>query len=309
MKKILAVAAIAGGLVIGGTATAHATESPYVTVAWSYAGYPDITAPQPFIASVAGADIHAFDDLAASPAWCGTAIQVDVYQRTDKHGVSWEILKETGALLYAHDGGYLAYNAGVGTPYRVITPEENQCTTPTPEPSSSATPTSPEPSTPASGQPSSSSSPTPSGESAVTPSGHPSATPSTSPSTGGSPAPVATSTSTPSASPSPGGSTPTSPSTTKPRPSVGASSTPSPSSSPTATGTPSPQASATSSAPSSGSAPSSTTAPPSTAETRSYASPQGELAYTGFNPWIGIFFGSVLVVGGYAALMIGRRRG
>lgn len=135
VPKFLAVGLIAGGLVIGGSTVAHAaTESPYVTVAWSYPAYPDITAPQPYIASVPGANLAAFDTLAASPEWCGKPIQVDVYQRTDKHGISWEVLKETGALLYGHDGGILAYNAGVGTPYRVITPEEYPCTTPTETP-------------------------------------------------------------------------------------------------------------------------------------------------------------------------------
>jgi hypothetical protein len=136
------------GIAVPATAT---EDSPYVTVAWSYAGYPDITAPQPFVSVTPGANLAAFDALAASPEWCGKPLQVDVYQRTDKHGISWESLKETGALLYGHDGGYLAYNAGVGTPYRVITSEDYPCTTtptpaPTTEPTGTPSPTPPLPS-------------------------------------------------------------------------------------------------------------------------------------------------------------------
>lgn len=300
MKKILAVGAIAAGLVIGGAATAHATTpSEYVTVLWSYPGYPDMTVPQPFVNSYAGADLHVFDATLASVDSCGHAFQIDVYKTTDEHGRSWETLKETGSLLYAHDGGFLAYNAGIGTPYRVITPEEYPCTTPTPEPSSSATPTSPEPSTPTSEQPSSSGSPTPTAEPTVTPSAEPtmnpsSPTPTATPSGGWTSAPTSP---TPSASPSPTST-----------PSAVASSTPSPSSSPTVTATPSAPASVTSSTPNSGSAPSSTSATPSAApQTRSSASNR-ELAYTGFNPWLGIGVASVLVLGGIAALVKGQRR-
>jgi hypothetical protein len=142
-KKVIVAGLATVGLIAGGATAAHAaTESPYVTVAWSFPAYPDVTAPQPFIASISGADLHAFDALAATAAWCGKPIQVDVYQRTDAHGISWESLKETGALLYSHDGGYLGYNAGVGTPYRVITSEEYPCatSTPTPEPTGSPSP-------------------------------------------------------------------------------------------------------------------------------------------------------------------------
>lgn len=221
--KFLAVGLIAAGLVIGGSATAHAAvASQYVTVLWSYPAYPDLTQPQPFVSSYAGADLHAFDATLAQADSCGHPFQVDVY-KVEVDGRSWETLKETGSLLYAHDGGFLAYDAGVGTPYRVITPEEYPCTNPNPGPSPTTT-SSPEPST--------------------QPSGTPSASPSTTPS--------AAPTGTPSASltPTPSPTVPLPPSTPSSTPSAVASSTPNSSSSPTATGTPSASASVPSSTPS-----------------------------------------------------------
>jgi hypothetical protein len=182
-------AATAATMTAGGIAVAlpafATTDSPYVTVAWSYQGYPDITAPQPFLAVVPGANLHAFDQLAASPEHCRHPIQVDVYQRTDKHGVSWESLKPTGSLLYGTDGGYLGYGAGVGTPYRVINPEDYPCTTPAPTP----TPTESAPTTPV---PVPTDTPTPTGT--PTPTAPPTTStpaPSGSPSPSGTPTPAA----------------------------------------------------------------------------------------------------------------------
>lgn len=266
--KILATGLIATGLVIGGSTAAHAvTDSPYVTVAWSYPGYPDMTVPQPFIASTPGANLAAFDSLAASPEWCGKPLQVDVYQRTDAHGVSWESLKETGALLNGRDGGFLAYNAGVGTPYRVITSKEYPCTTPTETPTTTPTPTtpsSPEPSATASVPPLPSASPTPSAT--ATPSSPPSASPS---------APVTVPV--PSATPSP--SSP--PRANTPPQQVTATSTPTPAT------VPEPQ-------------------PPVQRKATAATAPD-ELAYTGSNPRPGIGAAIVLVLSGLALLIAKRR--
>ena len=208
--KPIAIGLIAAGLVIGGSATAHAaTESPYVTVAWSYDAYPDLTAPQPFVAATPGADLTAFDALAASPEWCGKPLQVDVYTAVDEHGTSWETLKQSGALQYAHDGSFLAYNAGVGTPYRIITPKDFPCTTPT-QPSGSPTPSASSSPTPApSASPTATATPTPS----ASPS--PTSEPTTSPSPSAPAAPTTsaspTATATPSAVASARNSTPNAP--------------------------------------------------------------------------------------------------
>jgi hypothetical protein len=273
VPKFLAVGLIAAGLAVGGSTAAHAaTESPYVTVAWSFPAYPDVTAPQPYIGFVPGANLAAFDALAASPEWCGKPIQVDVYQRTDKHGVSWEVLKETGELLYGHDGGILAYNAGIGTPYRVITPEEHPCTTASPS-------SSPSPTTPAT-EPQPTSSPS---------------TPSSSPSPTDSPAPPA-----PTLEPT----VPTSPT---PSPSEEPSpASPSPTKSPSSTPTTSPSPTATSSASSAPVAPSSSPAPPM-ARSASSTTPD-ELAYTGSDPWPGTAAALVLVISGLALLVVKHRR-
>lgn len=275
VPKLLAAGLIAAGLVIGGSTVAHATTaSPYVTVAWSFDAYPDLTAPQPYVASTPGADLHAFDALAGSPAWCGKPLQVDVYKLTDEHGRSWETLKETGALLYAHDGGFLAYDAGVGTPYRVIYPEEIQCTIPT-------TPATPEPSSTPTFSPEPSETPTP------TPSSTPTSEPTSSPS---STTPVPSETSAP--SPTPTATTPVLPPTGEP--------TPTGTHQPTATATPSTPSSAPKSKPS---ASASATPAPSPTST-------DQLAYTGANPWPGIGAASVLILAGLVLLIARRvRRG
>lgn len=274
VPKFLA-AGLAAGLAVGGSTAAHATtESPYVTVAWSFPAYPDVTAPQPYIGVVPGANLAAFDALAASPEWCGKPIQVDVYQRTDKHGISWEVLKETGSLLYGHDGGILAYNAGIGTPYRVITSEEYPCTTPTP---GTATPTPS--STPVA------STPVPSAE----PTGP--ATPT--------PAPSDEPTSTPTPTPPPTASTP--PDTEAPTPTPAAS-TPVPvpvQTSPSGTTSVSSTTRSSSVTPE----PSPTASPVAAASTSS-----DELAYTGSDPRPGIAAALVLVLGGLALLVVKRRR-
>lgn len=268
MKKILAAGLIAAGLVIGTSAVAHATPSQYVTVAWSYAGYPDISKPQPFIAAAPGTDLHVFDSLASSPEWCGKPLQVDVYH-TEVNGVSWEGLNDGGVLNTSTDGAFLAYDVNP-QPYRVITPEEYPCTIPNPEPTPTETPSSGSPT------PSASSSPTPSASSSPT-------------------APV---TGSPSASPSPTG-TPT------PSSSPSASTAPVPSSSPTTKPSPRPTVTATPSAPAS--APSSTPSASPSAAVAS-ASRTGELAYTGNNPWPGIGAASVLVAAGLIILLARRVR-
>jgi hypothetical protein len=277
VPQYTAAALIAAGLVLGGSTVAHATDSPYVTVAWSYPGYPDMAVPQPFIASTPGANLHAFDSLAASPWWCGKPIQVDVYQRTDKHGVSWESLKSTGALLNGHDGGYLAYNAGIGTPYRVITTEEYPCTQPTETPTTA-------PTTPA--EPSSSPTPTafPSPTSSATPKPSPTSAPTSSP----------TPTVTPTSSP-----TPSAPATA-PIPTGGTT----PPDEPTAAPSGPSHATPAFQSPK----PSSITSPTSTATPVAAAtSTPDELAYTGANPWPGLSAAALLLTAG-TTLLIARAR-
>lgn len=290
VPKFLAVGLIAAGLAVGGSTAAHAaTESPYVTVAWSFPAYPDVTAPQPYIGVVPGANLAAFDALAASPEWCGKPIQVDVYQRTDKHGISWEVLKETGSLLYGHDGGILAYNAGVGTPYRVITPKEYPCTTPTPSPTTEPTGT-PSPTPPV---PSSEPSETPTHSPA--PSDEPTSTPTPTPS------PSASSTPEPSGTPTPPPTASTPPDTEAPTPTPAAS-TPVPvpaQTSPSGTTSVSSTTRSSSVTPE----PSRTASPVAAAST----SPD-ELAYTGSDPRPGIAAALVLVLSGLALLVVKRRR-
>lgn len=278
--KLIAGGLIAAGLVIGGSTVAHATTaSPYVTVAWSYAGYPDLTQPQPYVASTPGADLHAFDALAGSSAWCGQPLQVDVYKLTDEHGRSWETLKETGALLYAHDGGFLAYDAGVGTPYRVIYPEEIQCTTATPEP----TPT--ETSTPT---PTSTPSTTPQPEPSETPSSGPTSTPTLQPTIKPTPTPSPTTPPvTPQPTDQPTAPTPTAGTTPPIGPTVKPSVVPS---TPTSKQT-------------RGNMPASTSSAAPVAGDTSRA----ELAYTGANPWPGIAAAALLIAAG-AALLFARAR-
>lgn len=285
--KLLAVGLIAGGLVTGGSTVAHATTaSPYVTVAWSFDAYPDLTKPQPYVTSTPGADLHAFDALAASPEWCGKPLQIDVYKLADEHGRSWETLKESGALQYAHDGGFLAYDAGVGTPYRVIYPEEFQCTTPTPEPTPTA-PATPEPSSTPTSSPEPSETPTPTDTPSPTP-----ATPS--------PTPSATVTPVPPVTPQPSDTpTPSAP-VTAPTPTDGTT----PPSGPTAK--PSVAPSTPTSKQTHGSTPASTnSAGPAAADTS-----RAELAYTGTNPWPGIGAAAALVLAGLVLLIVRRvRRG
>lgn len=281
VPQYTAAALIAAGLVLGGSTVAQATtDSPYVTVAWSYPGYPDMAIPQPFISSTPGANLAAFDALAASPEWCGKPIQVDVYQRTDKHGISWESLKSTGALLNGHDGGYLAYNAGIGTPYRVITPKEYPCTTtPTPVPTTEPTGTpTPTPGTPTS-------LPTPSAPGA----------PET-------PAPSDEPTSTPTPTPSPSATAPSTPTPT-------ASSTPSaPATAPTPTdGTTTPATPGSTSVTSGSARHTSPAASSSAAPVAAATSTPDELAYTGTNPWPGLSTAALLLTAG-TTLLIARAR-
>lgn len=152
---ILVGTAVIIGCVGLGANAAYGTGNPgqehaqnHTTVLWEYTGYPDITKPQPFVDSVRGADIHAFDEYVKQPAFCGKTFQIDVYKTVVK-GQRVETLWSKGYLEYAHDGGFLAYGLGY-TPYKVLTGKDTECqNTPTAEPSPTTPPATPEPTSPA----------------------------------------------------------------------------------------------------------------------------------------------------------------
>lgn len=145
---ILVGTAVIIGCVGLGANAAYGTGNPgqehaqnHTTVLWEYTGYPDITKPQPYVDSVRGADIHAFDEYVKQPAFCGKTFQIDVYKTVVK-GQRVETLWSKGYLEYAHDGGFLAYGLGY-TPYKVLTGKDTECAPETSSPTSTPTPTTP----------------------------------------------------------------------------------------------------------------------------------------------------------------------
>lgn len=95
----------------------------YTTVLWEIQDG-DWTKPQKFIAAIPGASMTGFGSLAK----CGTDYQVDVY-RPLADGTPPSVLWETGYLLYAHDGGFLAYELDY-TPYKLFTTDNCKEETP-----------------------------------------------------------------------------------------------------------------------------------------------------------------------------------
>ena len=158
LKHIASSAIVAGAFVGALTAVpAIAHEGRYVSVLWQFPGYPDLSQPQPYKAASDIINLEAFDELLATPEYCGTGwYQVDIYKTKLEDGTPWETLKASGALEASHDGSFLAYDLDA-TPYKVI--EAPTCAVPTQTPTSSptptSTPTSPEPT------PSETSTPTP----------------------------------------------------------------------------------------------------------------------------------------------------
>lgn len=95
----------------------------YTTVLWEIQDG-DWTKPQKFIAAIPGASMTGFGSLAK----CGTDYQVDVY-RPLADATPPSVLWETGYLLYAHDGGFLAYELDY-TPYKLFTTDDCKEETP-----------------------------------------------------------------------------------------------------------------------------------------------------------------------------------
>lgn len=317
---ILVGAAVVAGCVGLGANAAYGTapglehSQSHTTVLWAYPAYPDIAKPQPYVTSVAGANIHAFDEYVKQSSLCGQTFQVDVYKSVVK-GQRVETLWSKGYLEYAHDGGFLAYGLGY-TPYKVLTEEDTACTpaqTPTPEPTTP--PESPEPSptdTPTStptSSPEPSETPSPTGEPSQTP--EPTGTPTVPTETpSGSPSP--TDGPTPTTEPtSPGTPIPTTP--TEPEPTSTATTPSSPAPTPTRstepTQSPMPSGTATAIATSE-----SSPGVPTKADsgTTPKAQPTGDtartLAYTGVNAAGPLIAAAVLVVLGVITLLVVRRR-
>lgn len=330
---IVVGAAVVLGCVGLGASAAYGTGNPglehaqsHTTVLWEYTAYPDLTKPQPYVDSVRGADIHAFDEYVKQPAMCGKTFQVDVYKTVVK-GQRVETLWSKGYLEYAHDGGFLAYGLGY-TPYKVLTGKDTECTT-TPEPS---TPPSPQPSeTPSpTGEPTETPVPTPTDTPTLPPvTETPTPEPTEEPTSPVTPEPEPTSTPPTPEPTEPVTPTPTTP--TEPEPTStpsGPTTTPSPSSSPS-TGatvppggnqTPAPTTEPTNSPTDSATVPTgsatpsgSPSAPTKTDSGTTLKTPHTDatartLAYTGINAVGPLIAAAVLVILGGITLWVVRRR-